>query len=112
MTQQVIKGLYDGATTVEVNTLTAETAATMTTEHSDYALLAGRVSVLSLHKETKNQFSGKKKKTTRNKTFPSVDLKSYHVTLIFFQMQSTICITQRRMVVFRLRFRRKYIKSS
>lgn len=59
VTQQVVKGLYDGATTEEVNTLMAETAATMTTDHSDYALLAGRICVLSLHKETKNLFSGK-----------------------------------------------------
>lgn len=57
-TQQVVKGLYDGATTEEVNTLMAETAATMTTDHSDYALLAGRICVFSLHKETRNLFSG------------------------------------------------------
>lgn len=37
----------------------AETAATMTIDHSDYALLAGRVCVLSLHKDTKKLFSGK-----------------------------------------------------
>lgn len=59
VTQQVVKGLYDGAKTEEVNTLMAETAATMTTDHSDYALLAGRVCVLSLHKKTNASFSGK-----------------------------------------------------
>lgn len=48
-------------TTDEITTLIAETAATMTTEHSDYALLAGRVYVQKLHKETKSLFSGKKK---------------------------------------------------
>lgn len=67
ITQQVVKGLYNGATTQEVNTLAAETAATMTTEHSDYALLAGRLCVLILHKETKNRFSGKKKNFTKKR---------------------------------------------
>lgn len=55
----MINGLYTGVTTQELDTLAAETAATMTTEHADYAVLAARISVSNLHKETKKQFSGK-----------------------------------------------------
>lgn len=59
ITLKVISGLYPGVTTVELDTLAAETAAAMTTDHPDYAILAARIAVSNLHKETKKQFSGK-----------------------------------------------------
>lgn len=59
ITLKVINGLYPGVTTVELDTLAAETAACMTTDHPDYAILAARIAVSNLHKETKKQFSGK-----------------------------------------------------
>lgn len=37
--------------------MAAETAATLTTDHADYAVLAARIAVSNLHKETKKQFS-------------------------------------------------------
>ena len=45
--------------TTELDTLAAETAASMTTVHPDYAVLAARLEVSNLHKETKKVFSGK-----------------------------------------------------
>jgi len=54
----VIEGLHPGVTTVELDNLAAETAATMTTKYPDYALLAARIAVSNLHKETKKVFSG------------------------------------------------------
>jgi ribonucleoside-diphosphate reductase alpha chain len=54
---RVIEGLYDGVTTSELDNLAAETAATMTTTHPDYALLAARISVSNLHKNTKKSFT-------------------------------------------------------
>ena len=54
---RVIEGLYDGVTTSELDNLAAETAATMTTTHPDYAKLAARISVSNLHKNTKKSFS-------------------------------------------------------
>ena len=54
---RVIEGLYDGVTTSELDNLAAETAATMTTAHPDYAKLAARISVSNLHKNTKKSFS-------------------------------------------------------
>ncbi|XP_046832524.1 ribonucleoside-diphosphate reductase large subunit-like [Vespa crabro] len=57
VTIQVINGLYAGISTVELDNLVAETAATMSIKHPDYALLAARVAVSNLHKETKRDFS-------------------------------------------------------
>lgn len=56
---KVIQGLYSGVTTVELDTLAAEITATLTTKHPDYAILAARIAVSNLHKETKKVFSGK-----------------------------------------------------
>uniref|UniRef100_UPI00358F085E ribonucleoside-diphosphate reductase large subunit n=1 Tax=Myxine glutinosa TaxID=7769 RepID=UPI00358F085E len=57
ITMKVIQGLYNGVTTVELDTLAAETSATMTTHHPDYAILAARIAISNLHKETKKVFS-------------------------------------------------------
>ncbi|WGK65647.1 ribonucleoside-diphosphate reductase subunit alpha [Croceiramulus getboli] len=57
ISMRVIEGLYDNVTTSELDTLAAETAATMTTTHPDYAKLAARISVSNLHKNTKKTFS-------------------------------------------------------
>lgn len=61
---KVIQGLYSGVTTVELDTLAAETAATLTTKHPDYAILAARIAVSNLHKETKKVFSGERSSST------------------------------------------------
>lgn len=54
---KVIEGLYDGVITTDLDNLAAEVAAAKTTEHPDYALLASRIAVSNLHKETKKTFS-------------------------------------------------------
>jgi ribonucleoside-diphosphate reductase alpha chain len=54
---RVIEGLYDGVTTSELDNLAAEVAATNTISHPDYALLASRIAVSNLHKNTKKSFS-------------------------------------------------------
>ena len=54
---KVIEGLYDGVLTTDLDNLAAEVAAAKTTEHPDYALLASRIAVSNLHKETKKIFS-------------------------------------------------------
>ena len=54
---RVIEGLYDGVSTSELDNLAAETAASMTISHPDYAQLAARISVSNLHKNTKKSFS-------------------------------------------------------
>jgi ribonucleoside-diphosphate reductase alpha chain len=54
---KVIEGIYDGVTTSELDNLAAEVAAAKTIDHPDYALLASRIAVSNLHKETKKSFS-------------------------------------------------------
>jgi ribonucleoside-diphosphate reductase alpha chain len=55
--KKVIEGLFDGVTTSELDNLAAETAASLTTKHPDYALLASRIAVSNLHKNTTKSFS-------------------------------------------------------
>ncbi|KIJ64417.1 hypothetical protein HYDPIDRAFT_132257 [Hydnomerulius pinastri MD-312] len=57
VTKKVIAGVYQGVTTVELDNLAAETAAYLTTKHPDYAILAARIAISNLHKETKKNFS-------------------------------------------------------
>ena len=54
---KVIEGLYDGVSTTELDNLAAETAASLTTNHPDYASLASRIAVSNLHKNTTKSFS-------------------------------------------------------
>ncbi len=55
--KKVIEGIYDGVSTTELDNLAAETAASLTTKHPDYALLASRIAVSNLHKNTTKSFS-------------------------------------------------------
>ena len=55
--KKVIQGMYDGVTTTVLDNLAAETCASMTTVHPDYAILAARIAVSNLHKNTKKSFS-------------------------------------------------------
>ncbi|KAJ8101727.1 ribonucleotide reductase [Lipomyces tetrasporus] len=57
ITQKIISGVYQGVSTVELDNLAAETAAYLTTAHPDYAVLAARIAVSNLHKQTTKQFS-------------------------------------------------------
>lgn len=57
VTMKVIEGIYDGITTTGLDNLAAEVAVAKTVEHPDYGLLASRIAVSNLHKETKNTFS-------------------------------------------------------
>ena len=54
--QKVIEGLYDGVTTLQLDELAAETAATMVLTHPDYSKLAARIDISSLHKITPKTF--------------------------------------------------------
>jgi ribonucleoside-diphosphate reductase alpha chain len=60
--KKVISGIYDGVTTIELDNLAAETAASMATNHPDYAVLAARIAVSNLHKVTSGSFSNTMKR--------------------------------------------------
>ncbi len=54
---KVIEVIYDGGSTSALDDLEAEVAAGKRNGHPDYALLASRIAVSNLHKETKKTFS-------------------------------------------------------
>src|ERR1700754_3846741 len=55
--RKTIEGIYQGVQTTELDNLAAEVAASMTTAHPDYAILASRIAVSNLHKNTTKSFS-------------------------------------------------------
>eukprot|EP00534_Pseudo-nitzschia_fraudulenta_P007682 CAMPEP_0201146910 /NCGR_PEP_ID=MMETSP0851-20130426/8558_1 /ASSEMBLY_ACC=CAM_ASM_000631 /TAXON_ID=183588 /ORGANISM="Pseudo-nitzschia fraudulenta, Strain WWA7" /LENGTH=823 /DNA_ID=CAMNT_0047422623 /DNA_START=143 /DNA_END=2614 /DNA_ORIENTATION=+ len=55
--QKVIQGVYPGVTTMELDELAAQTAASFATQHPDYSILAARISVSNLQKSTCDVFS-------------------------------------------------------
>jgi len=55
--RRVIDGLYDGVSTTELDVLAAETSASFSTRHPDYAILAARIAVSNLHKTTSQSFA-------------------------------------------------------
>jgi ribonucleoside-diphosphate reductase alpha chain len=60
--RKTIAGIYDGVPTTELDNLAAETAASLTTTHPDYAILASRIAVSNLHKNTTKSFSAAMRK--------------------------------------------------
>ena len=69
--RKVITGLFDGVKTTELDNLAAETAASLTTKHPDYAVLAARIAVSNLHKNTLKSFSA-----TMKRLFTYIDPKT------------------------------------
>ena len=57
VSMKVIEGIYDGVSTVELDNLAAEIAASLTTKHPDFAQLASRIAISNLHKNTRKSFS-------------------------------------------------------
>ena len=57
VSKKVIDGIYDKVQTTELDNLAAETAASLTTKHPDYAILAARIAISNLHRTTSKSFS-------------------------------------------------------
>merc|ERR1712050_207134 len=57
ITQKVIEGFHRGISTAEIDTLAAETCAYMSQKHPDFSILAARIAVSNLHKNTSDSFS-------------------------------------------------------
>jgi ribonucleotide reductase alpha subunit len=55
--ESILRGMYPNVTTYEINTLAAETAASMATQHMSYARLAARIIVAQNQKTTPVTFS-------------------------------------------------------
>lgn len=54
---KVVSGIYDGITTIELDNLAAETAASLNHAHPDYSYLASRIAITRLHKTVSKKFS-------------------------------------------------------
>jgi ribonucleoside-diphosphate reductase alpha chain len=54
--QKVCSGIYPGVTTSELDELAAQTASSLVLEHPDYGLLAARIAMSNLHKNTHKSF--------------------------------------------------------
>lgn len=60
--KKTIEGIYEGVATTDLDNLAAETAASLTITHPDYAILASRIAVSNLHKNTVKSFSATMRK--------------------------------------------------
>lgn len=69
--KKTIEGIYAGVPTTELDNLAAETAASLTITHPDYAILASRIAVSNLHKNTTKSFTA-----TMRKLYHYIDAKT------------------------------------
>nr|XP_012220225.1 PREDICTED: ribonucleoside-diphosphate reductase large subunit-like [Linepithema humile] len=82
---RVITNLYSGVTTVELDNLAAKTAMHMNSQHPDYEILAARIAISNLHKETKKVFSEVidhlycAKNPVTNQRLPLISNKYYNI---------------------------------
>lgn len=83
---KVIEGLYDGVTTSELDNLASEVAATLTAKHHEYAILAARIAISNLQKNTQKSFS-----KTMDDLYHYVEVKSgRHAPLISEEINQII----------------------
>ena len=59
LAQKVIQSLYDGMNTSDIDNYTANLAASLSIEHRDYSILAGRIVINNCHKNTLNSYKDK-----------------------------------------------------
>ncbi len=78
LSQQVLSRIYDGVPTTQLDELTAANAASLSTIHPDWAVLASRIAVSNHHKNTNPSFSGVMR-TLANQTMPKTGEKICYV---------------------------------
>jgi len=57
VSQKVIQGLYNKIETIKLDELSSQICANLITDHLDYGILASRIEISNLHKQTKKKFS-------------------------------------------------------
>lgn len=65
--KRTIDGIYDGVRTSELDALSAQIAASLAIKHHDYSILAARLAISNIHKNTDKKFSDAIKKLYRYK---------------------------------------------
>ena len=57
--QKVVQEIFDGVSTSQLDVLSAQTSMSMYSRHPDFKILAGRIAISNLHKNTLSTFSEK-----------------------------------------------------
>ena len=91
--KKAIEGLYDGITTQELDELSAQTAACLSSKHPDFAVLAGRIAVSNLHCNTESSFSKNIKAMYRHKHIKT----GKHAPLVSEELYNIVRLNQARL---------------
>jgi ribonucleotide reductase alpha subunit len=79
LAQQVLARIYDGVPTTQLDELTAANAASLSTIHPDWAVLASRIAVSNHHKNTRASFT-EVMRALANQTMPKTDEKICYIS--------------------------------
>jgi len=77
LTIKVIEQLYDGIETTQIDELTAEQCASLSTQHPDYGILAGRIVISNNHKNVDKSFLN-----AMNKLYDFKDIHGIHSPIV------------------------------
>lgn len=96
LVMKVIDQLYDKIPTTKIDDLTAEQCASMSSIHTDYSVLAGRIVVSNHHKNTLESFSEVMSKLynyldKHGKPSPLISEELYHLSKKYYQELDVLC---------------------
>jgi ribonucleotide reductase alpha subunit len=93
---RVIEQLHDNITTQKIDEITADLAASMSSQHYDYNTLAGRIIISNMHKSTPTTFSKSVKKLYQyvdkhGKACPLVSAEYYQTVMAHTKVLDALC---------------------
>ena len=100
LAMKVIDQLYDGISTTQIDELSAEQCASLSSTHPDYNILAGRIVVSNHQKNTDSAFTDVVAKLYKfidknGKNAPLIDEKVYQLTLTHGNLLNDMCVHSR-----------------
>jgi len=100
LAMKVIDQLFDGISTTQIDELSAEQCASLSSTHPDYNILAGRIVVSNHQKNTDSAFTDVvaklyKFKDKNDKNAPLIDEKVYQLTLTHGNLLNDMCVHSR-----------------
>ena len=85
LAMKVIDQLYDGITTTQIDELSSEQCASMSSIHPDYNVLAGRIMISNHHKNTSPSFA-----KTMKKLYNNIDKQGVHSPLVSIELHQAV----------------------
>jgi ribonucleoside-diphosphate reductase alpha subunit len=85
LAMKVIDQLYDGITTMQIDELSSEQCASMSSVHPDYSVLAGRIMISNHHKDTNHSFV-----KTVKKLYNNIDKKGVSSPLVSSELHQFV----------------------